>query len=130
MSLEIRSKFKNRRQSEVRSLSVMIPDIRIRLGVLFFKKEQDFYIDFVDWKDQISNAGVKKNLDKTQYRGSPPYAYFGTWKKPCYMKLVLVGLYCGPLLTLISSLTAKNCGSGNRVSGFHVSGGTPCIRCP
>ena len=83
----------------------MIPDIRIRLGVLFFKKEQDFYIDFVDWKDQISNAGVKKNLDKTQYRGSPPYAYFGTWKKPCYMKLVLVGLYCGPLLTLIPPLT-------------------------
>ena len=26
------------------------------------------------------------------YRGSPPYAHFGTWKKPCYMKLVLVGL--------------------------------------
>ena len=30
---------------------------------------------------------------------------FGTWKKPCYMKLVLVGLYCGPLLTLIPPLT-------------------------
>ena len=27
------------------------------------------------------------------YRGSPPYAHFGTWKKPCYMKFVLVGLY-------------------------------------
>ena len=39
------------------------------------------------------------------YRGSPPYAFFGTWKKPCYMKLVLVGLYCGPLLTLIPPLT-------------------------
>ena len=26
--------------------------------------------------------------------------FFGTWKKPCYMKFVLVGLYCGPLLTL------------------------------
>ena len=43
------------------------------------------------------------------------------------MKLVLVGLYCGPLLTLISPLTAKNCGSGNRVSGFHVSGGPPVL---
>ena len=41
----------------------------------------------------------------TRYRGSPPYAFFGTWKKPCYMKLVLVGLYCGPLLTLIPPLT-------------------------
>merc|ERR1712051_1103142 len=39
------------------------------------------------------------------YKGSPPYAFFGTWKKPCYMKLVLVGLYCGPLLTLIPPLT-------------------------
>ena len=39
------------------------------------------------------------------YRGSPPYADFGTWKKPCYMKFVLVGLYCGPLLTLIPPLT-------------------------
>ena len=29
----------------------------------------------------------------------------GLGKKPCYMKLVLVGLYCGPLLTLIPPLT-------------------------
>ena len=42
---------------------------------------------------------------KIWYKGSPPYAFFGTWKKPCYMKLVLVGLYCGPLLTLIPPLT-------------------------
>ena len=40
-----------------------------------------------------------------KYRGSLPYTHFGTWKKPCYMKLVLVGLYCGPLLTLIPPLT-------------------------
>ena len=39
-----------------------------------------------------------------EYRGSPPYAFFGTWKKSCYMKLVLVGLYYGPLLTLIPPL--------------------------
>ena len=26
------------------------------------------------------------------YRGSSHYAHFGTWKKPCYMKFVLVGL--------------------------------------
>ena len=39
------------------------------------------------------------------YRGSSPYAHFWTWKKPCYMKLVLVGLYCGPLLSLIPPLT-------------------------
>ena len=56
------------------------------------------------------------------YRGSPPYTHFGTWKKPCYMKLVLVGLYCGPLLTLIPPLTqAKKHVSGNRVSNFRVS---------
>ena len=24
------------------------------------------------------------------YRGSPPYEHFGTWKKPCHMKFVLV----------------------------------------
>ena len=36
--------------------------------------------------------------------GPRPYAFFRTWKKPCYMKLVLVGLYCGPLLTLIPPL--------------------------
>ena len=35
------------------------------------------------------------------YRGSPPFAHFGTWKKPCYMKFLSVGLYCGPLLTHI-----------------------------
>ena len=40
-----------------------------------------------------------------EYRGSPPYAFFGTWKKLCYMKVVLVGLYCGTLLTLIHPLT-------------------------
>ena len=35
----------------------------------------------------------------------PALRVFGTWKKMCYMKLVLVGLYCGPLLTLIPPLT-------------------------
>ena len=46
-----------------------------------------------------ANMHCNRNL-ALSYRGSPPYAFFGTWKKPCYMKLVLVGLYCGPLLTL------------------------------
>ena len=44
------------------------------------------------------------------------------------MKFVLLGLYCGPLLTLIPPLTrtkAKNRGSGNRVIDFRVSGGPP-----
>ena len=36
---------------------------------------------------------------------TPPYTHFGTWKKLCYMKFVLVGLYCGPLLMLIPPLT-------------------------
>ena len=44
-------------------------------------------------------------LDIKTYRGSPPYAHFGTWKKLCYMKFMLVGLYCCPLLALIPSLT-------------------------
>ena len=46
------------------------------------------------------------------------------------MKLVLVGLYCGPLLTLIPPLTRKKKKkrvSGNRVSDFRVSGGPPVI---
>ena len=46
------------------------------------------------------------------------------------MKFVLVGLYCGPLLTLKSSLArtyAKKHGIGNGVSGFRVSGGPPVI---
>ena len=38
------------------------------------------------------------------YWGSPPYVHFGTWKKLCYMKFMLVGLYCGPLLSLIPPL--------------------------
>ena len=36
----------------------------------------------------------KNSLVSTQkvYRGSPPSGDFGTWKKPRYTKLVLVGL--------------------------------------
>ena len=56
------------------------------------------------FEDEQSNS--LKGIDN--YRGSPPYADFGTWKKPCYMKFVLVGLYCGPLLTLIPPLTRRN----------------------
>ena len=57
-------------------------------------------------KNSIKNSEIGNFwATKTLYRGSPPYAFFGTWKKPCYMKLVLVGLYCGPLLTLIPPLT-------------------------
>ena len=44
------------------------------------------------------------------------------------MNFVLVGLYCGPLLTLIPPLTrtlAKKRVSGNRFSDFRVSGGPP-----
>ena len=46
------------------------------------------------------------------------------------MQLVLVGLYCGPLLPLIPPLTrtyAKKRVSGNRVSDFCVSGGPPVV---
>ena len=39
------------------------------------------------------------------------------------MKLVLVGLYCGPLLTLIPPLTQAK----KRVSDFRVSGGPPVL---
>ena len=34
----------------------------------------------------------------SHYRESPPYTHFGTWKKLCYMKFVLVGLAYSPLL--------------------------------
>ena len=77
-----------------------------------------------------TSSSEKKRRNKMEYRGSPPYAFFGTWKKPCYMKLMLVGLYCGPLLTLIPPLTrtsAKKRVSGNRVSDFRVSGGPPVL---
>ena len=53
----------------------------------------------------LSLKTIQYIFKKKEYRGSPPYAHFGTWKKPCYKKLVLVGLYCGPLLTLIPPLT-------------------------
>ena len=46
----------------------------------------------------LENKALQKKMQ------SPPYAHFGTWKKPYYMKFVLVGLYCGPLLTLNSHL--------------------------
>ena len=59
----------------------MIPDIRIRLGVLFFKKEQDFYIDFVDWKDQISNAGVKKKPGQNAVQRVPALRVFWDLEK-------------------------------------------------
>ena len=37
-----------------------------------------------------------KNIFK--YRGYPPYEYFGTWKKPCYMKFIS-GTVASPLRT-------------------------------
>ena len=88
---------------------------------LFFCWHFDFFIHFKSetWPVQNENTSIQYavwylntevsvsvfNLKNTEYRGSPPYAFFGTWKKPCYMKFVLVGLYCGPLLTLIPPLT-------------------------
>ena len=39
----------------------------------------------------VGEGNVEKNTAK--YRGSLPDTHFGTWKKTCYMKLVLVGLY-------------------------------------
>ena len=50
-------------------------------------------------------AKVQDSFEYLEYRGSPPYAHFGTWKKPCYMKFILVGLYPCPLLSLIPPLT-------------------------
>ena len=57
------------------------------------------------WSKKGKHLGKCEIILMAVYRGSPPYAFFGTWKKSCYMKLVLVGLYCGPLLTLIPPLT-------------------------
>ena len=37
-------------------------------------------------------AKVQDSFEYLEYRGSPPYAHFGSWKKPCYMKFVLAGL--------------------------------------
>ena len=45
-----------------------------------------------DKKVCISNAILLRPQSKKLYRWSPPYAHFVTWKKPCYMKFVLVGL--------------------------------------
>ena len=62
-----------------------------------------FYCYLSDWISWVRMSSTLSHI--SSYRGSPPYAFFGTWNKPCYMKLVLVGLYCGPLLTLIPPLT-------------------------
>ena len=50
---------------------------------------------------QSSSPHTRQSVPLQYYRGSLPYAHFGTWKKLCYMKFVLVGLYCSPLLMLI-----------------------------
>ena len=40
-----------------------------------------------DWR-QPGSSCQHVHCSTTKYRGSPSYAHFGTWKKPCYMKLV------------------------------------------
>ena len=46
--------------------------------------------------DCNDNYSVVKNDEmvdfELSYREFPPYTHFGTWKKPSYMKFVLVGL--------------------------------------
>ena len=63
---------------------------------------------FVKKKNNNNNQDIIKeyfcHFNFLQLRGFPPYPHFGTWKKSCYMKFLLVGLYCGPLLTLIPPL--------------------------
>ena len=43
----------------------------------------------IDGEDFINFCGLlrKHELCFCDYRGSPPYAHFGTWKKPCYINL-------------------------------------------
>ena len=41
-------------------------------------------------------------------------------EKPCYMKFVLVGLYCGPLLTLIPPLTRNPLYALKFSSGLYI----------
>ena len=48
--------------------------IRINLAINFF----------IDYAQSIKQKIAKGQFEK--YKGSPPYAHFGTWKKPCYMK--------------------------------------------
>ena len=60
-----------------------------------YKQTQTFLSFFdkntKDYKIQEASNFPTGSIDG-MYRGSPPYAHFGTWKKPCYMKFVLVGM--------------------------------------
>ena len=61
---------------------------------------------------------------KQEYRGSPPYVHFGTvLHEICVSGTVL----WSPTKTKSPTYTyiSQNCGSGNRISDFRVSGGSP-----
>ena len=63
-----------------RSLSHMVgPNSKNSPGIRF---QQEAYFSVV-----ISSRSTLET-----YRGSLPYAHFGIWKKPCYVKFMLVGL--------------------------------------
>ena len=50
--------------------------------LLFEIRTEDIFMIYIE----IDESEIYK------YRGSPPYADFGTWKKPRYAKFALVGL--------------------------------------
>ena len=53
---------------------------------------------FDEWFRKMKNQLLTRRskwyilYQSKQYRGSPPYAHFGTWKKLSYMKFMLLGL--------------------------------------
>ena len=48
--------------------------------------------------ENVPFVSIKQTVGD-EYRGSLPYAHFGTWKKPCYMKFVLVDCTVSPTNT-------------------------------
>ena len=70
----------------------------------------DYWLFFMSKGDKIKDLSVEHDegarlrlntqsrimrplCSNTKYTYSPTYAHFGSWKKPCYAKIALVGLY-------------------------------------
>ena len=93
---------------------------------------QSFIINFVCEKEVLQN-GENSRLKKL-YRGSPLSTIFGIWKKPYYVKFVLVSTTQSISTSTVYStqkfhqygvqyIALKNRTSGNRTTGNRTKGG-------
>ena len=105
--------------------------IKVHFNYLYWKVKKGFILVNQKKSCQMSTEHLSI-FYSLKYRGSPPYTHFGTQKKLCYMKFLLVRLQWVPM----SHTSAKIphflghkqktvvC-SGNRVSDFRISGRPP-----